>query len=59
MGNPVARILVADDEAAIRQSVGNILRYADYEVEEDIPQGNWTYAVQVFSTSGLACTIAE
>jgi DNA-binding NtrC family response regulator len=34
MANPVARILVADDEAAIRQSVGNILRYADYEVEE-------------------------
>ena len=34
MANPNARILVADDEAAIRQSVGNILRYADYEVEE-------------------------
>ena len=36
MPNPVARILVADDEAAIRQSVGNILRYADYEVEEAV-----------------------
>ena len=34
MANPNSRILVADDEAAIRQSVGNILRYADYEVEE-------------------------
>jgi DNA-binding NtrC family response regulator len=34
MANPIARILVADDEAAIRQSVGNILRYEDYEVEE-------------------------
>jgi two-component system nitrogen regulation response regulator NtrX len=34
MATPVARILVADDEQAIRQSVGNILRYADYEVDE-------------------------
>ena len=29
-----ARILIADDEAAIRQSVGSILRYDDYEVLE-------------------------
>ena len=28
------RILIADDETAIRQSVGSILRYEDYEVLE-------------------------
>ncbi|HEX9640600.1 MAG TPA: sigma-54 dependent transcriptional regulator [Candidatus Krumholzibacteria bacterium] len=30
----VGRILIADDETAIRQSVGSILRYEDYEVLE-------------------------
>ena len=34
MSPTVGRVLIADDEAAIRQSVGNILRYENYEVVE-------------------------
>ena len=34
MNNAPGRVLVADDEAAIRHSVGSILRYEHFEVEE-------------------------
>ena len=34
MDTTTGRVLIADDEAAIRQSVGSILRYEDFEVDD-------------------------